>query len=257
MQVAPSSFLQNSFWTIKGSVGNAVPAILLTLWQWWRAYVCLAWTKALYRLMVNRWLSEQLNQGKSWPIPLPKLKQNETDTQPLSALPSCWVFCWVDAIPLHQSHGREQSREMMDWPMAWGQSHATEPVSATCHSLSSCWCTSFPLTLALDHGNKFLPRSLPGLMAAQLSLCTGCIPATCWAWAKPCPGGRQGYLGEAFMLTQQQDLERVARLTASDAHWQLTVAYGNNPPAQTQCCKLSQLFRDEWQPGELPAEGRR
>lgn len=32
-------------------------------------------------------------------------------------------------------------------------------------------------------------------MTAQLSLCTGCIPAARWAWAKPCPGGRQGHLG--------------------------------------------------------------
>lgn len=125
MQLAgsPFQFLQNSFWTIKGSAGNAVPATLLTPWQWQRTFVCLAWTKALNRLVVNRWVSEQLYQGQSWPNPLPKFKQNETRTQPLPALPS-WAFCAVDAIPLRQSQGREQSTERW-WTDPW---HGDNPL---------------------------------------------------------------------------------------------------------------------------------
>lgn len=117
--------------------------------------------------------------------------------------------------------------------MDWGQPHIMEPVSATCHSLSSCCSTSFPLTQALDHGNKFLSWSLPGLPAAQLSLHTSCIPTAHWAWAKPCPGGRQGHLGRLSgshsSRTWKEWLDWQLQTLTDNLQWRMATIHQHKP----------------------------
>lgn len=90
--------------------------------------------------MVNRQLSEQFNQGKSLPNPLPNFMQNETDTMPSSPK----AFCQADAAPLHRSRGGAQSKEQpgepMELPTAWGHPAPytlPRPLLVLVHQLSS------------------------------------------------------------------------------------------------------------------------
>lgn len=88
--------------------------------------------------MVNRQLSQQLNQGKSPWSPLPKSVQSEVDVVPSLIFQA---FCQADTILLHHSHGGEQSKEgsgqLMVLLRAWGQPSTLNPVSEGYQSFSS------------------------------------------------------------------------------------------------------------------------
>lgn len=130
-------------------------------------------------------------------------------------------------FPAPEPRQRAEHGEMMDWPMAWSLS--LQPATAF-------FLAGAPAFLWLRHLTwKFLPRPLPGLTAAQLSLCTSCIPAACWAWAKPCPGGRQGHLGRLpgshSSRTWEECLDWQPQTLTDNLQWRVAMIHQHTPDA--------------------------